>query len=98
MSARSFQRLRVTVPVPEDEDRSRPALPAGAIVWSFDGPTDIPTVYGPRPGLRASERAVTLAQWTPDDPYQPWYPVPADAVKETPASGSASPFTEGNHS
>jgi len=82
MAARPFHRLIVTEPIPENEDRSRPALPAGLEVWSFDGPTDIPTEYGPRPGLKHGERGITLAQWTPADPRQPWYPVPAGAVEE----------------
>lgn len=80
--SQSFARLVVTVPIPEDEDRCRPPLPTGAEVWAFDGPTGVPTEYGTRPGLKPGERAVTFAQWTPDDPYQPWYPVPADAVEE----------------
>jgi hypothetical protein len=72
--SQSFARLIVTRDIPEDEDRCGPALEAGAEVWAFDGPTD--------GSLRRGERAVTFAQWTPADPYQPWYPVPADAVEE----------------
>jgi hypothetical protein len=74
MTVRSFARLVVTAPIPEDEDRCRPTLAAGDEVWSFDGPTD--------DSLRLGERAVTLTQWTPADPHQPWYPVPAGSVEE----------------
>jgi hypothetical protein len=76
------QRLIVTRALPELLDRFDdllcPPLPAGTEVWAYDGPTDIPTAYGNRPGLPDDYRAVTLA----DDPRAGWWPVPADAVEE----------------
>lgn len=76
------QRLVITRDLPElrdhHDDLLCPPLPAGTEVWAYDGPTDVPTGYGARPGLPENHRAVRLA----DDPRAPWWPVPADAVEE----------------